>query len=202
MVNLPSIETKGIPTDYLRHEASIKVACDKDYGIREAHQRCKEILAELEGGDKLKAVLKYCLQVKVRPDRTGANLVLMHNPETVLEKLTDFEQAVGDPNQAVLLTASPTLNSDAQLIHGDVAYTPTGRLEYWEITVGECPPIHLGNITRTIWRPEELAAALRRDKNIELTPLVGIKTILNYAAKYLDKETTTRISQELSERVC
>jgi len=129
-------------------------------------------------------------------------MILKHEPETVFEKLAAFEQAVGDPEQAVLLTASPTLNSDAQLIHGDVAYTPTGRLEYWEITVGECPPIHLGNITRTIWRPEELAAALRRDKNIELTPLVGIETILNYAAKYLDKETTTRISQELSERVC
>ncbi len=172
-------EEKAIPRDYGSFRTAVKeIVRSEDVLCKAKARYTQELLTREEELDlKTRAVLRYCVHDRANRMATSAEVTVHHDPEVVFGHLAAFEQAVGDSTQLVLLPRTRTSDSlPTQLLHGEVKYQKN-EYDFWEVTVEDSPPIHLGNICNAIWGAKELLKAQERGVNLEKIPLVGFDTV-------------------------
>ena len=183
---LPKLEERNIPSDYLRYEPLIQALKDAEteegelaakiaYGVK-LRSECDKL------DNKTKAVLQFCIYDRANRDPTGIYIEMKRDPLDVFEMLAEFEAALQDPEEVVLLTASRTLKTPPAFLSGKVEYRQ-GRHNFWEVWVGGERMIDLAVICAPYKDPDSLHRAVQRQSQLEeALIIIGMPAIEAYRA--------------------
>ncbi len=115
-------------------------------------------------------------------DPTGNEIEVKHDLVEVLKKLAEFEAALKDPWQPLLLTGSPILKTTDTVLSGDVEYRE-GDYNFWEVWVNNENKIHMAVICEPMYGRDDVAKTVQRGRSMENVLIVGEDAVRAYAAR-------------------
>lgn len=145
------------------------------------------VLKELEPlGQKMQAALCYAIDYRTTPNGSFIEPIsIKHDPIEIFQMLSNFEEAVRDSDEIVLLPACTFFDSEDILLEGEVAYKKD-EFGYWYAIVGD-REIHIGNINHALWTKEAVKKySLAGGPSLEHIPIVGKEAVKEFFNIYRD----------------